>query len=161
MTRNRPRVTLFLGSLATLAALAPAPRAADEPETLRALALAKVAMAKKIADFYAEPRSVLVDRQLNAPGRPTLPDEVRASIQLQDEIEVWAKKTVDAKIEVSASRDERIAILAEDLNRTRANEKRLKDLAENMAEFTKLVVFKAEFYRLEAEYRLAMEKNGR
>jgi len=151
MKRHRSQVALALGSLALIAALAPAaPQAPDEAGKLRALADSKARVAKKIADFYADLRL--------APqgGRPE-----REVIVGGEQVEAWMRRFVDARLDAVSRPEERIAILSEDLERIRAIEARLKELADASPEFAKLDMLKAEFYRLDAEYRLAKEKAGR
>jgi hypothetical protein len=146
---------LILGSIALIAALAPAPQA--PADHLKELAAEKARIAKQVADFYEDIRL--------APdgGRPPAP------LPGQDAVETWTRLAVDARLDASASKQERIAILTEDLERTKAIEARLKDMADaeavaRVAALNRLVridAMKARYFRLDAEYRLEKEKAGR
>ncbi len=150
MEPTRSRLGLALGGIALIAALAPAPRAPAEANTLKSLAEARANVARKVADYYA-------DRRLAPPaGGPE-----QQVIAAGEQVELWTRRNVDARLDAATGRDERVAILAEDLQRTRAIEARLKELAEGDPAFSKIDAFKAEFYRLDAEYRLEREKAGR
>lgn len=148
-TLRRSRVALALGPLALVAALAPAPRGGDEAAMMKKLAEAKAAAAKKIADFFADPRLASFDIK---EGR---------GVPGADQLEIWTRRAFDARLEAATGRDDRIAILNEDVERTRAIEARLRSLAEGESGFARLDLFKAEYFRLDAEYRLAKEKDGR
>jgi hypothetical protein len=150
MTRPKSQVALALGWLALIAALAPSPRTADEAGTLKALAESRAKVARQIADFYADPRLAALDGKVDSRGIPGM-----------DAVEVWTRKFVEARLDASTGPDDRISILLEDLERTKAIEARLKALAENTPGFSKLDTIKAEFHRLDAEYRLAKEKAGK
>ena len=150
MTRRTSRVGLALGSFALIAALAPAPQASDEAGDLRKLATARAEVGKKIADYYADPRLAAQEVRGEARGIPGA-----------EQVELWTRRAVDARLDASPGRDDRIAILAEDFERTKAIEARIKALADNTPGFVKLDAFKAEYHRLDAEYRLAKEKAGR
>jgi hypothetical protein len=152
MNRNRSRIALVLGSLALIVALAPAPQELVQAKVgqLKDLANAKAAVARKIADFFADPRLAAMDVKGDGRGIPGT-----------DQVELWTRRVVDAKLDAAPDRDQRIAILTEDVERTKAIEARLKAIADDVPGFAKLDSFKAEYYRLDAEYRLAKEKAGR
>ena len=69
-TRRGSGVALALGSLALIAALAPAPQGPDEAATLKGLAESKAVLARKIADFFADPRLAAIDAKGGRPRRP-------------------------------------------------------------------------------------------
>jgi hypothetical protein len=144
-------ITLVLGSLSLATSLAPAPRADDaEAATIKALAGQKAAVSRKIADFYADPRLAGLDPKGDSP-----------SLAGMEQVEVWMRRSVDARLEAAGNQDERLAILQEDLERTRAIESRIKAVAEGTPGMAKIDSFKAEYYRLDSEQRLAREKLGR
>ena len=149
MTRRRSQVALAVGSLALLAALAPAPQASDEAVTLKVLAEARAKLARTIADYYADPRLAVQDVKGVVQGLPG-----------SDQVEFWVRRSVDARLDAAPGRDGRVAILAEELERTKAIEARIKAIVENTPGLAKLDSFKAEYYRVDAEYRLAREKAG-
>lgn len=150
-TRRGSHVALALGSLAVFAALAPAPQevARDKAGQLKTLAEARASVARKIADFFADPRLAALEVRGEGRGVPGT-----------DQVEVWTRRVVDAKLDAAPGRDERVAILQQDVERTKAIEARIKALADDAPGFAKLDSFKAEYYRLDAEYRLAKEKAG-
>ena len=150
MTRRSSQVALALGSLALFAALAPAPQASGEAGTLKAMAEARAKLARTIADYYADPRLATQDAKGLVPGLPGA-----------EPVEFWMRRSVDARLDATPGRDERVAILAEELERTRAIEARIKAIMENTPGLAKIDSFKAEYYRIDAEYRLAREKAGR
>ena len=159
MNRRKSAIALALGSFALIATLAPAPQApaeGDNPKDLAqalkliTLAQARAGVARKIADFY-------VDRRLGPPDRKSDLESIPGS----EQVEFWTRKYVDAKLETANGAEERIAILTEDFDRTKAIEARIRELVENDPAFAKLDAFKAEFYRLDAECRLTKEKLGR
>jgi len=150
MPRTRSQVALVLGLLCLTSALAPAPQAGDETSALKKLAEARAAVARKIADFFADPRLAALDGKAEGRGIPGA-----------DQVEIWTRRVVDARLDAATDRDQRIAILTEDLERTKAIETRLKAIADEVPGFTKLDSIKAEYYRLDAEFRLAKEKAGR
>ena len=79
-----------------------------------------------------------------------------------DQVEFWTRRVVDARLEAATDRDQRIAILAEDFERTKAIEARMKESPTTTPwRSSSSIRFKAEFYRLDAEYRLAKEKGSR
>jgi hypothetical protein len=141
--------SLILGSFGLFASLAPAPQASDEAGALKALAERKASVARKIADFFADPR-------LAEAGRNDV-----LSNPASEQLELWMRRSIDARHDASPGRNERLAILAEEVERTKAIEARIKTLIENERGPAKLDAFKAEFYRLDAEYRLAKEKAGK
>jgi hypothetical protein len=147
MKRKNVIISLIIGTIAIFPALAPAPRASDEA-VLKKLAEAKVIVTRKIVDFYADVRLGPPGNRLEAQGIPSL-----------DPVETWTRRLVDARLEGSNDRDERIKILDEEVSRTRAIEARLKELVERGPEFGKIDSLKAEFHRLDAEYRLLKEKS--
>jgi hypothetical protein len=158
MSGHRSIVSLALGSLALIAALAPAPQqqvkvpqAEDltKAMAIAALAEAKAVVARKIADFFADPRLV----ELEGKG-------IIRGIPGADQVEIWTRRVVDAKLDAALNVEARIAILQEDLGRTKAIEARLKAIADAEPGMAKLDSLKAEYYRLDAEYRLAKEKAG-
>jgi hypothetical protein len=150
MTRRGSQVALALGLFGLIAALAPAPRQAPTgPGSLKELAEAKAKVARSIAEFYADPRLAAQDAKGPLPGLPAV-----------DSVEFWMRRSVDASLDAATSRDDRIAILTQDLERTKAIEARLKAIVENTPGLAKIDTFKAEYYRLDAEYRLAKEKAG-
>jgi hypothetical protein len=150
MSIRRSNVALALGPLALVAGLAPSPRAADEAATLKNLAVARAAVARKVADFFADPRLAAMDAKGENRAMPGA-----------DQVEVWTRRVVEARLDAATNRDERVAILTQDLERTRAIETRLKAIAEDEPGLAKLDALKGEYYRLDAEYRLASEKDGR
>ena len=150
MTRRGSQVALALGSLAVIAALAPGPQASGEAATLKALAESRAKVARTIADFYADPRLAAQEGKSPLQGLPG-----------GDQVESWMRRVVDARLDATPGRDERIAILSEDLERTRAIEARIKAIVENTPGLAKIDSLKAEYYRIDAEYRLAKEKAGR
>jgi hypothetical protein len=152
MRRHRSTVALALGSLALFAALAPAPQEVSKARVgqLKELSEAKATVARKVADFFADPRLVeLVEAMGVARGIPGA-----------DQVEFWNRRVVDAKLDAALNLEGRIAILQEDVDRTKAIEARLKAIAEAEPGMVKLDSLKAEYYRLDAEYRLAKEKAG-
>jgi hypothetical protein len=159
MSGHRSIVSLALGSLALIAALAPAPqqqvKVGQIKELAEAMALAKLseakaAVARKIADFFADPRLVAMETKGDGRGIPGT-----------DQVEFWTRRVVDAKLDAALNIDGRIAVLQEDFDRTKAIEARLKAISEAEPGMVKLDSLKAEYYRLDAEYRLAKEKGGR
>jgi hypothetical protein len=152
MRQDQSRVALVLGSLAMIAALAPAPQGPDVvlAGSLKGLAESKAAVARKIADFFADPRLAAMDVKGDGRGVPGT-----------DQVELWTRRVVDARLDAASDHDQRIAILTEDFERTKAIEARIKAIADDVPGFAKLDSFKAEYYRLDAEYRLAKEKVGR
>ena len=151
MTRRRPQVALALGGLALIAALAPSPRSPDEAGDLRKLAEAKAEIGKKIADFLADFRL--------APGAGFI--QGHGLNMLNEQVEDWNRRVVDARLDAASGKDERVVILTDDVRRSKAIEARIKQLADQEGGPAKIDGFKAEFYRLDAEYRLAKEKAGR
>jgi hypothetical protein len=149
MARRSSQVSLALGSLALIAALAPAPQGPAGAGPLKELAEARAKVARTIADFYADPRLAAQDNKGPLPGLPAA-----------DSVELWMRRNVDARLDSAPGRDDRIAILAEDVERTKAIEARIKAIVENTPGLAKIDTFKAEYYRLDAEYRLAKEKAG-
>ena len=149
-TRSGPRMAPIFGPLAVVAALAPGPRAADDAGTPRILAEAKAGVARKIADFFADPRLASLETKGESRGVPGT-----------DQVELWTRRSVDARLDAAPGRDERVAVLVEDVERTKAIEARINALADNTPGFGKLDAMKAEYNRLDAEYRLARERNGR
>jgi hypothetical protein len=147
MHRN---LALGLISFALVAALAPGPRAADDAQAMKTLAETKAALARKIADFFADPRLAAVEKNGEERGIPGT-----------DNVEAWTRRYIDARLDAASGKDDRIKILQEDVDRTRAIEARIKALADDAPGFGKLDALKAEYYRVDAEYRLAREKDGR
>ena len=78
-----------------------------------------------------------------------------------DQVELWTRRAVEARLDAAPGREERVAILLEDVERTKAIEARIKAIADDLPGFSKLDSLKAEYYRLDAESRLAREKAGR
>ena len=74
---------------------------------------------------------------------------------------MWTRRGVDARLDAATNRDDRVAILQEDVERTRAIEARIKAIADQVPGFARIDAFKAEYYKVDAEYRLAREKAGR
>jgi uncharacterized small protein (DUF1192 family) len=151
-TRRRSKVALALGSLALIVALAPAPQQVAQVKVgqLKELAEAKAAVARKIADFFADPRLA----ELEVKG-------ISRGIPGADQVEVWTRRVVDSRLDAAPNLDARVAILQDDVDRTKAIEARLKAIAQDEPGMAKLDALKAEYYRLDAEYRLAKEKGGR
>ena len=150
MRLQRPQVALALGSLTLIAALAPAPQAPDEAGSLKKLAVARAGVARNIADFFADPRLAAMESKGESRGVPGA-----------DQVEIWMRRSVDARLDAATGRDERVAVLSEDLERTRAIEARIKAIADVTPGLGKIDALKAEFHRLDAEYRLAREKAGK
>jgi hypothetical protein len=147
MKRKNAIISLIIGAIALFPALAPASRTSDEA-MLRKLAEAKVVVTRKIVDFYADVRLAPPGNRLEAQVIPGL-----------DPVETWTRRLVDARLEASNDRDERIKILDEEVARTRAIEARLKELVERGPGLGKIDSLKAEFHRLDADYRLLKEKS--
>ncbi len=147
LTRGAPA----LGFLAILAALAPAPLAADPASDARKAAEARVAAAKEVLDLS---REFLVA----PPGAKGVPTPLDSAEQIQ----FWARQLADARLELAENRDDRVAVLAGEVERARGFESEIKDLARNEASgLSKLSAVKATYYRVDAEARLAREKAGR
>jgi hypothetical protein len=146
MNRKTTVGSLILGAVALFPALAPAPQASDDGK-LKALAEAKAAVARKIVEFYADARLAPPANRLEAQGVPVF-----------DQVEIWSRRLLDSRLDATPVKAERVAILGEEVDRTKAIEARIKELAERESGFGKLDGFKAEFNRLDAEYRLLKEK---
>jgi hypothetical protein len=156
MTHRVSRVALTLGLLSLIAALAPAPQevAKDKVGPLKELAEARAKVCERMLDYYRE--------SLKAPPAPgnavqSPGDRYAAGYE---PIELWSRRLIDAKIDAAADLDARIVILASEVERINKFASELKEIAKNEPEW-KVVSDRVEFYRLEAEYRLAKEKGGR
>jgi hypothetical protein len=151
MNRIGKRASLALGSLALIAALAPAPQAPVEVGEVKALAEARVKVGRKILDYYKE---LLLAPPAGKDG-PTI-------IEKADQIQNWSRLVADARLDTADRREERIAILSEEVTRARDFEKELKALVPGEPSGPlRFMADKAEFFRLEIETRLAKEKAGR
>jgi hypothetical protein len=115
---------------------------------LKSLAESKAGVAKKIADFYADPRFAAMEAK------------DRRGIPGTDQVEFWTRRQVDARLDAAPGKAERIAILQQDADRTRAIEARINAIRENESGLI-IDALKAEYTRLDAEFRLAKEKDGR
>jgi hypothetical protein len=151
MNRIVTRVSLAIGSLALLAALAPAPLAPDDANDLKVLAQAKVKLAREILAQY---REYLVA----PPGEKGVP----SSLEVAEQIQSWARQLADARLEAAENHAQRLTILGEEVASAKEFEKLVKDLVGgNAAGLDKMSARKAEYARLEAEVRLAREKASR
>ncbi len=150
MSQHRPtrRDALALGLLAPAAALGAAPAPLDE--SFKAAAEARVKAAREVLalcrDFLLAP-----PRENGIPSR----------VEVAEEIQRWSRALAEARLEVAANRDERLAVLTEEVDRARDFAGEIKELARGGADgLTRLSFAKAEYYRADAEARLAREKAG-
>jgi hypothetical protein len=151
MNRIVMRVSMAIGSLALVAALAPAPLAPDDASDLKALAQAKIKLAQEILAQY---REYLVA----PPGEKGIP----APLEVAEQIQSWARQLADARLEAAEDHAKRLTILGEEVASAREFEKLVKELVGgNAAGLDRMSARKAEFARLEAEVRLAREKASR
>jgi hypothetical protein len=151
MIRQFRTLSLALGSLALVAALAPAPPAPDAAGDLKVLAEAKVKLAREILAQY---REYLVA----PPGEKGVP----APLEVAEQIQSWARQLADTRLEAAEGHAHRLVILGEEVASAKEFEKLVKDLVGgNAAGMDRMSARKAEFARLEAEVRLAREKASR
>jgi len=151
MNRTGKRLSMAFGSLALIAALAPAPLAPDDAGDLKALAQAKVKLAREILAQY---RAYLVA----PPGEKGIP----ATLDVAEQIRSWTRQLADARLEAAETKAERLAILAEEVASAKEFLTLVKELVGGgAAGMDKISYRKADYARLEAEVRLAREKAGR
>ncbi|WP_435010687.1 hypothetical protein P12x_001966 [Tundrisphaera lichenicola] len=143
--------SLWLGSLALIAALAPAAPTLDPADDVKELAKARVKVAQEILKQYRE--------YLLAPaGEKGIP----APLVVAEEIQGWTRKVFEARLEAASDAAERLGILAEEVKAAVDFEDQVKALVGgNPTGLDRMSVSKAEFIRLEAESRLAREKAGK
>jgi hypothetical protein len=151
MIRIGKRRSAAIGSLALLAALAPAPRSPEGVDDWKSLSRVKVKVAREILAQY---REYLVA----PPGEKGVP----AMLEVAEQIQSWSRQLVDARLDAAADKAERLTILGEEVASAREFEKVVKELVGGgAAGLDQLSARKAEFARLDAEVRLAREKAGR
>lgn len=148
MTRSSRMLSQAIGSLALFTALAPAPLAPDDASDLKALAQAKVKVAREILAQYRE-------YLLAPPGEKGVP----GSLEVAEQIRSWSRQLADARLEAAEDHAERLKILGEEVASAAEFAKLIKELVGvNATGMDKMSASKAEFSRLEAEVRLAREK---
>jgi predicted lipoprotein len=136
--------SVIIAAVALFPALAPAPPASSDAQ-LRKLADAKVAIALKVFDFFS-------DMRLGPPTRRSDP------LPGMEQAEYWASQLVEARLDAATDKKGRVAILTEEVERTKAVEARIRELAEKVEGYSKIEAMIAEYNRLDAEYRLLKEK---
>ncbi len=94
-----------------------------------------------------------------APGDPARSPAERYAAGYEP-IELWSRRLVDARLDGAATADERIAVLNAEVERIAKFSTEISGIARNEPEW-RVVADRTEFYRLDAEYRLAKEKAGR
>jgi hypothetical protein len=152
-TRHRSRVALILGSLALIAALAPAPQEAAKVQVdrLKELAEARATVCRRMVDYYRE--------SLKGPPKPNRdPDDWYAASY--EPIELWTRRLVEARLDAAAGPDERIAILASEVERIDKFSGEIRAIADANPSL-KVIADQVDFGRLEIEFRLTKEKAGR
>ena len=146
----------LLGAITLFPALAPAPRQAEAPKVgeLKSLADARAKVCEKMLDYYRE--------SLNAPPAPG--DVARSDSDRYaagyEPLQLWSSRLLDARLDGSANLDGRIKVLTDEVARIKKFEGDIQAMAQGDRGW-RLVANRVEFYRLEAEYRLAKEKSSR
>jgi hypothetical protein len=152
-THRRSRVALALGTLALIAALAPAPQDAKRGDAgrPRQLAEARAKVCLRMVEYYRD--------ALKAPPKPNRdPDDWFAASY--EPIETWSRRLLDARLDASAGPDERITLLAAEVERIDKFAGELRVIAEGNPSM-KIIADQVDFLRLEVEFRLAKEKAAR
>ncbi len=145
---NRREALAGLGLFAAVSALGAAP-ADPISSTLKAQGEAKLKAAREILDYCRE--ALIAPPQGGARGE--------TSSDVVDDIERWSRVVVETRLELAANRDERLAILGEEVKRSGAFADEIRELIKGESSgLSKLSLAKADFYRLDAEIRLASEK---
>ena len=118
------------------------------------MAEARVKVCERMLDYYRE--------SMKAPPAPGDPVQVPADRYAAgyEPIQLWSRRLVDAKLDAAADLEGRLGILAAEVDRIKTFEVGVKEMAKNEPEW-KVVADRIEFYRLEAEFRLAKEKGVR
>jgi hypothetical protein len=155
MKRPRLKIALALGSLALLAALAPAPQEVAKVTVnvgqLKELAEARAKVCQRMVDYYRD--------TLKAPPKPNRdPDDWYAASY--EPIEIWSRRLLDARLDSAASPDERITLLAAEVERIAKFAGEIRGIAEANPGL-KVIADQVDFMRLEVEFRLAKEKAAR
>ena len=149
--RHGSRLSLALGSFSLLAALAPAPREQDQAGPSRELASARAKLCERMVDYYRE-------AQKNPP-KPNNQD-ADAYLATYEPIELWSRRLADARLEAAKAPEERVAILAGEVERLKKIAGDLRELAQT-AQTIRVLADTMTFHQLDAESRLAREKDGR
>ncbi len=148
-------VGVFLGGLALFPALAPAPQELARPKVgeLKDLADQRVKVCERMLDYYRESQ-----KAPPAPG-DQLSDSARYAAGYEP-IQLWSDRLLDARLDGSADRKGRIKVLAAEVDRLKKLEAEILAVAANQAEWV-IAARRIEFYRLQAEFRLARERSSR
>jgi hypothetical protein len=158
MRRPQLPLALCLGSLALIAALAPAPQEIVKVRVgvgkLKDLAESRAKVCERMLDYYRESL-----KAPPAPGDPVSSPAERYAAGYEP-IQLWSSRLVEARLDAALDLDARVAILASEVERINKFATELKEIAKNEPEW-RVVSDRVEFYRLEAEYRLVKEKGGR
>ncbi len=152
--RNRQASAIF-GLLALASSLAPAPQApATPPREPKVIAESKAEVCRRMVDYYRA--------TLQAPPRggvePLSPADRYAAGY--EPIELWSRRLADARLDATADPAGRAAILQAEVDRIGKFSGDVQQMARDAPEW-KFVADRLEYYRLDAEYRLAMEKAGK
>jgi hypothetical protein len=147
---------VLLSSVALFPALAPSPQEAVRPKVgeLKDLADARAKVCEKMLDFYRE--------SLKAPPAPKDSEKNPAQRYAEgyEPIQLWSKRLVDARLDGAADQAARLKILTEEVDRIKKYEEDIRALVPGDPTW-QIAVNQTDYYRLEAEFRLAKEKAGR
>ena len=142
-------------AIAALAPAAPLPAGAEPAPAAQAKAAAARDAAQAKVKAATEVLAMCREFLVAPPGQRGTPPPIEVAEQIQS----WSRALADAKLEAAATREERLAVLAEALERARVFEGEVKDLAGNEASgLTRLTAAKAAYYRADAEARLLREQ---
>jgi hypothetical protein len=155
MNRQTRINSMILAAIALITSLAPAPQqvAPTQVGELKTLADARVKICDKMLDYYRESL-----KGPPAPGDPLNPAQRYAAGY--EPIQVWSKRRVDAQLDGAADHEGRVKVLSDEVDRIQKFAGELRSIAQGQPEW-QVVSDTAEFYRLEAEYRLSKEKASR